>query len=163
MRLSGIIPESVVDGPGVRFVIFTQGCPHHCPGCHNPETWDPSGGKEMTLKEIVKLIKRKAKNIRGITLSGGDPFLQACEAAALAREAQKMGLDVVTYTGYTYEELMAINGPGFRELLEVTDILVDGPFLIQYRDIGLAFRGSSNQRVIDLAATREKGSLVLIA
>lgn len=163
MRLSGIIPESVVDGPGVRFVIFTQGCPHHCPGCHNPETWDPSGGKEMTLKEIVKLIKRKARNIRGITLSGGDPFLQACEAASLAREAKKMRLDVVTYTGYTYEELLAINGPGFQELLEVTDILVDGPFLIQYRDIGLAYRGSSNQRVIDLVATREKGSLVLIA
>ena len=163
MRLSGIIPESVVDGPGVRFVIFTQGCPHHCPGCHNPETWDPSGGKEMTLKEIVKLIKRKAKNIKGITLSGGDPFLQACEAAALAREAKKMGLDVVTYTGYTYEELLGINGSGFQELLEVTDILVDGPFLIQYRDIGLAYRGSSNQRVIDLSATRAKGSLVLIA
>ncbi|MBZ4654130.1 MAG: Ribonucleotide reductase of class (anaerobic), activating protein [Peptococcaceae bacterium] len=163
MRLSGIIPESVVDGPGVRFVVFTQGCPHHCPGCHNPETWDPSGGKEMTLKEILKLIKKKLKNIRGITLSGGDPFLQAAEMAALAREAKKLGLDVVTYTGYTYEELLAIDGPGFKELLEVTDILVDGPFLIQYRDIGLAYRGSSNQRVIDLAATRIKGNLVLIA
>ncbi|MFZ5753980.1 MAG: anaerobic ribonucleoside-triphosphate reductase activating protein [Bacillota bacterium] len=163
MRLSGIISESVVDGPGVRFVVFTQGCPHHCPGCHNPETWDPSGGKEMTLKEILKLIKKKLKNIRGITLSGGDPFLQAAEMAALAREAKKLGLDVVTYTGYTYEELLAIDGPGFKELLEVTDILVDGPFLIQYRDIGLAFRGSSNQRVIDLAATKEKGQLILIA
>ncbi len=163
MRLAGIIPESVVDGPGVRFVVFTQGCPHHCPGCHNPETWDPSGGKEMTLKEILKLIKKKLKNIRGITLSGGDPFLQAAEMAALAREAKKLGLDVVTYTGYTYEELLAIDGPGFKELLEVTDILVDGPFLIQYRDIGLAYRGSSNQRVIDLAATKEKGQLILIA
>lgn len=163
MRLAGLLPESVVDGPGVRFVVFVQGCSHHCPGCHNPETWDTQGGREMTLREIIKALRKRKKHIRGITLSGGEPFLQAGEMAELAREAKKMGLDVVTYTGYTYEELLTINLPGSMELLAETDILVDGPFQIECRDISLAFRGSTNQRLIDLAKTREQGSLYLIA
>jgi len=163
MRLAGIVPESIVDGPGVRFVVFAQGCPHHCPGCHNPETWDPAGGKEMAFKEVLKMMKKKIKHIRGITLSGGEPFLQAEELSALAREAKKMGLDVVTYTGYRYEELQALTLSGVQELLEVSDILIDGPFMIEYKDISLAFRGSRNQRVINLADTRKNGEIVLIA
>lgn len=163
MRVAGIITDSVVDGPGVRFVVFGQGCPHHCAGCHNPETWDPQGGKEMTVKEILKMIKKRLKYIKGITLSGGDPFLQAEEMTALGREARKLGLDVVTYTGYRYEELLLAGQPGSRELLEVTDILVDGPFILELKDISLPFRGSSNQRLIDLAATRKLGSITLIA
>ncbi|MCR4441129.1 MAG: anaerobic ribonucleoside-triphosphate reductase activating protein [Peptococcaceae bacterium] len=157
MRLAGIVPESIVDGPGVRMVVFAQGCPHHCPGCHNPETWDPGGGQEMTVKEILKIVKKKLKNIRGLTLSGGEPFLQAEEMAALAGKARELGLDVVTYTGYTYEELLALNLPGWAKLLEVTDILVDGPFLQELKDISLPFRGSRNQRVIDLKEKRKKG------
>jgi len=163
VRVAGIITDSVVDGPGVRFVVFGQGCPHHCPACHNPETWDPQGGKEMTLKEILKMLKKRLKYIKGITLSGGDPFLQAEEMAALGREARKMGLDVVTYTGYRYEDLLSGGLPGSQELLEVTDILVDGPFILELKDISLPFRGSANQRLIDLAATRKQGSITLVA
>lgn len=163
MRLAGIVPESVVDGPGVRFVVFAQGCPHHCHGCHNPQTWDPEGGKEITVKEIIKMLKKKRKEIQGITLSGGEPFIQAEEMASLAREAKKMELDVVVYTGYIYEELLALSLPGRKELLDLADVLVDGPFLIEYKDIALAFRGSSNQRVINLPATQGKGKVVLLA
>lgn len=163
--MAGIVPESVVDGPGVRFVVFVQGCPHHCQGCHNPETWDFQGGKEMTVKEVLKMLRKKVKlnHIEGLTLSGGEPFLQAEELIQLAKEAKKMGLDVVTYTGYTFDQLQTLDVPGVNELLEVTDILIDGPFIQEYRDISLAFRGSSNQRVINLAATREQGEIVLIA
>ncbi len=163
--MAGIVPESVVDGPGVRFVVFVQGCPHHCTGCHNPETWDPQGGKEMTVKEVLKMLRKKVKlhHIKGLTLSGGEPFLQAEELVQLAKEARKMGLDVVTYTGYTLEQLQTLDLPGVKELLAVTDVLVDGPFIQELRDISLAFRGSKNQRVINLAATREQGQVILIA
>jgi len=154
MRIAGIVTESVVDGPGVRFVVFAQGCPHHCPGCHNPQTWDSKGGKEMTLQEIRKMLRKKKNKIKGLTLSGGEPFLQATEMAALAREAKKLDLDIVTYTGYVYEELLTLNLPGSDELLEVTDFLVDGPFRQELKDISLAFRGSGNQRLLDLAAIR---------
>lgn len=154
MRLAGVIPESVVDGPGVRFVVFAQGCPHGCRECHNPETWDPRGGQEVKTREILKSLKKKLKHIRGITLSGGEPFLQASDMAVLAREAKNWGLDVVTYTGYLYEELLSLDLPGSKELLELTDILIDGPFMVGLKDISLPFRGSANQRVLDLAATR---------
>jgi anaerobic ribonucleoside-triphosphate reductase activating protein len=127
MRLAGIIPESIVDGPGLRLVIFSQGCPHHCKGCHNPETWEPGGGKEVALRDLCKMIKKRSRQIRGITLSGGEPFLQAEELAVVAAEAKKMGLDVVTYTGYTYEKLIEFDLKGSKELLGLTDILVDGP------------------------------------
>jgi len=160
MRIAGIVPESIVDGPGLRFVIFAQGCPHACPDCHNPQTWDPAGGKEATIKEIVKLIKKQIKHIRGITLSGGEPFLQAPEFAAIAQKAKEMGLDVATYSGYTYEELERLELPGVRELLEASDILVDGPFQAEKKDLGLPFRGSANQRVIDLKAARIAGKPV---
>jgi len=155
MRLAGIVTESIVDGPGVRTVVFAQGCPHRCPGCHNPETWDPNRGQEMTVKEVLKVIQKNKKNIRGLTLSGGEPFLQAEEMAALAVKARELGLDVVTYTGYIYEELLKIDSPGWSKLLEVTDILVDGPFVQELKDISLPFRGSSNQRVIDLRGRRK--------
>lgn len=163
MRLAGIIPESVVDGPGVRFVIFAQGCPHGCRECHNPETWDPEGGQEITARELLKKLKKKLKQIRGITFSGGEPFLQAPEMAYIAREAKNWGLDVVTYTGYLYEELLTLDLPGSKELLEHTDILIDGPYMAELKDISLAFRGSSNQRILDLAATRLQGKPVAIA
>lgn len=155
MRLAGILSESVVDGPGVRFVVFSQGCRHHCPGCHNPDTWDPDGGEEATVKSVLKQIKKKRKYIRGITLSGGDPFLQAEEMAKLAFEARKLDLDIVTYTGYIYEELLELNLPGSQDLLDATDILIDGPFIEEQKDISLSFCGSKNQRIIDLAGMRK--------
>lgn len=155
MRLAGILSESVVDGPGVRFVVFSQGCRHHCPGCHNPDTWDPDGGEEATVKSVLKQIKKKRKYICGITLSGGDPFLQAEEMAKLAFEARKLDLDIVTYTGYIYEELLELNLPGSQDLLDATDILIDGPFIEEQKDISLSFCGSKNQRIIDLAGMRK--------
>lgn len=155
MRLAGILSESIVDGPGVRFVVFAQGCLHHCPGCHNPDTWDPGGGEEATVKSVIKKIKKKRKYIRGITLSGGDPFLQAEEMAELAFEAKKLDLDIVTYTGYIYEELLELNLPGSKDLLDATDILIDGPFIEEQKDISLPFCGSTNQRIIDLAGMRK--------
>jgi anaerobic ribonucleoside-triphosphate reductase activating protein len=162
MRLSGITPESLVDGPGLRYVIFTQGCPHKCPHCHNPQSWGTDGGKEFSVRQIMRLIKQQKKTKQGVTFSGGEPFLQAPELAELALAIrQKMGLDVVTYTGYTYEELIEDNNDGVKALLAASDILIDGKYIHKLRSIKLKFRGSSNQRVIDMVKTREKGNIVL--
>lgn len=117
----------------------------------------------MSVKEIVKILKKRRNYLHGVTFSGGEPFLQAEEMAKLGQEAKKLNLDVVTYTGYRYEELLALDIPGSRELLEVTDLLVDGPFIEEIKDISLPFRGSTNQRLIDLAATRKVGVLTLVA
>jgi anaerobic ribonucleoside-triphosphate reductase activating protein len=161
MRLSGITPESLVDGPGLRYVIFTQGCPHQCPHCHNPQSWDLYDGKEFSVRQIIRLIKQQKKTKQGVTFSGGEPFLQASELAELALAIRKMGLDVVTYTGYTYEELIEGNNDGVKALLAASDILIDGKYIHELRSIKLKFRGSSNQRIINMAKTREKGNIVL--
>jgi len=161
MRLSGITPESFVDGPGLRYVIFTQGCPHQCPHCHNPETWDKDAGKEYTPRQVLRLLKQQKKTKQGITFSGGEPFLQAAELAEVALAARQMGWDVVTYTGFTYEELAADNNAGVKALLAASDILIDGRYVHALRDIGLKFRGSSNQRLIDVAETRKTGQMTL--
>ena len=154
MRLFGITPESVVDGPGLRLVIFTQGCPHQCPYCHNPESWASNGGKEFSVRQIIRFLKQQKKNKRGITFSGGEPFLQASELAQVALAAHQMDWDVVTYTGYTYEQL-ADGDDDTNVLLSASDILIDGKYIHELRDIGLQFRGSSNQRVIDIAASQK--------
>jgi len=161
MRLSGITPESLVDGPGLRYVIFTQGCPHRCPNCHNPETWDNDAGKEYTVRQAVRLMMKQKKKIKGVTFSGGEPFMQAAELAEVAAAARLINWDVVTYTGFTYEELIEDNNEDVKALLAATDILIDGKYIHELRSIELPFRGSSNQRVIDLARTREKGQIVL--
>ena len=149
VRLAGIVDESVVDGPGVRLVVFAQGCPHRCPGCHNPHTWDFYGGMEVSIEEI--LLRAEANPIlSGITLSGGEPFAQSPGFARLAQEVGRMGLSVVTYTGYTWEQSVGSTDPGVRELLLATDILVDGPFIQALADPGLAYRGSRNQRIIQV-------------
>jgi anaerobic ribonucleoside-triphosphate reductase activating protein len=128
LRLAGLVPESVVDGPGIRFVVFAQGCPHHCPGCHNPETWDPEAGKLVEVEEILSMIAG-ARLLKGVTFSGGEPFLQAEALSELARGIKKLGLDLMVYTGYEYEELLELarTRPAYMELLELTDILVAGP------------------------------------
>jgi len=160
MKLSGITYESVVDGPGLRFVIYTQGCPHHCPECHNPETWDTEGGKEFSVKQVLRMMKQR-KKIRGVTFSGGEPFLYAAELAELALAAKGLGLDVTAYTGFTYEQLAAKDDANIHALLNAGDILVDGRYIHEMRGIGLKFRGSANQRVIDLEQSRKAGRAVL--
>jgi len=168
MRLSGITQESLVDGPGLRYVIFTQGCPHRCPHCHNQDSWDTDAGREFSVKQIIRLLKKQNKTIRGITFSGGEPFLYAHELSQVAQFAQKTGWDVVTYTGYTYEQLTeenncseASSSDSIKALLAASNILIDGKYIHEKRTTRLLFRGSRNQRMIDIAATWEKGKVVL--
>lgn len=159
LRVAGISKESVVDGPGIRLVIFTQGCPRKCEGCQNLDTLDPKGGYFVSLEDLLKQIKA-ARFIRGVTFSGGEPFMQAGFLAKLAEEVKKLGRDIVVYTGYTWEELLAGKSPEWHELLERADYLVDGPFILAERDISLAFRGSRNQRIIDVQKSLREGQIV---
>ena len=160
MRVANIVQDSIVDGPGLRFVIFTQGCTHHCPGCHNPETHDPAGGREIPAEELISLLYKNPLT-EGITLSGGEPFLQAVDCARLAAAAHQAGLTVWTYSGYRYETLRDEGNADWIALLAETDVLVDGPYLEQERSYGLSFRGSRNQRLIDVPKSRESGTVVL--
>jgi anaerobic ribonucleoside-triphosphate reductase activating protein len=160
MKIANTISDSIVDGPGLRFTIFTQGCPHHCPGCHNPDTHDPAGGREESVTALAESMLSNPL-LEGLTLSGGEPFSQAAECAALARIAKEHGLTVWTYTGYTLEHLQSEDNEAWSELLAVTDVLVDGPFVASKKSYEALFRGSSNQRLIDLNATRQQGELVL--
>ena len=160
LRISGVEPESIVDGPGFRYTVFTQGCPHDCPGCHNPQTHPFDGGR---LADIRTLITEICENplLRGVTFSGGEPFCQAATLAELGRMAHAHGLDVVTFTGYLYEELLEKHDSAIDDLLAQTDVLIDGPFVLAEKDLTLRFRGSRNQRVIDMNETRRTGSVVL--
>ncbi|MDE7302952.1 MAG: anaerobic ribonucleoside-triphosphate reductase activating protein [Oscillospiraceae bacterium] len=151
IRISGVINDSIVDGPGIRLTIFTQGCPHHCEGCHNPQTHDFSGGENVTIESLLEKVKGNPL-LDGVTFSGGEPFCQAKQLYELGLEVKKAGMNVVTYTGYLYEYLTehADSENYYNELLSVTDYLVDGPFVLSKRDILLKFKGSSNQRIIDV-------------
>lgn len=162
IKIAGIIKESIVDGPGIRLVVFTQGCVHNCIGCHNPETHSFSQGSYIKIDEIIETIKKNPL-LDGITLSGGDPFVQAKACANLANKVKDMGLNVVTYTGYTYEEIikeMEINH-SWERLLYATDILIDGRFDIDKRNLLLKFRGSENQRIIDVKKSLVKNNIIL--
>ena len=167
MRIAGFEEESIADGPGLRYVIFAQGCNHQCPYCQNPGTWDVNGGNEYSVKEIKRKLtklKKQSKSLKGVTFSGGEPFLQPADFAELAQAVRKAGWDVVTYTGYTYEELIGLEknaNAGAEALLAATDILIDGKYVHKLYSADLRFRGSSNQRIIDIAKTREKGQIVL--
>ncbi len=160
IRLAGIEPESIVDGPGYRLTVFTQGCPHHCPGCHNPQTHDFSGG---TLKDTGEVIALLGQNplVRGVTLSGGEPMMQAAPLCEIARAAKEKGLGVWCYTGYTLEALLAEANPDRMHLLHEVDVLVDGPYIAHERSLELSFRGSRNQRLIDMPKTLASGEICL--
>ena len=157
-RISGVIQESIVDGPGMRATVFFQGCPHHCEGCHNPQTHDPTGGKEQEISEILKPILENPI-LDGVTLSGGEPFMQAEAAAEIAKAAHGKGFDVWTYTGYTIEEILDANDPAWKALLEQTDILVDGRFIKSQKTLDKPFVGSKNQRLIRVAETLANGEI----
>ena len=148
MRIAGIVNDSIVGGPGLRLAIFAQGCPHHCPGCHNPESHDFAGGSDMDTEKIIARMDANPL-LDGITLTGGEPFEQPDACRILADAAHARGLNVWAYSGYTFEQLCAV--PEKRRLLEACDVLVDGPFLLAERSLDLRFRGSKNQRVLKVS------------
>lgn len=162
LHLAGVIRESIVDGPGWRMVVFVQGCPHHCAGCQNPDTWSFSGGYETTVGRIVEAAKQD-KLLCGITLSGGEPFTQAKALTVLAREIKAIGLDVMAFSGWTFEELTAGANEenGWLELLRELSLLVDGRFIESQKSLELKFRGSRNQRIIDVPRSLAAGRAVL--
>lgn len=159
MRIASYVSDSIVDGPGLRFTLFVQGCPHRCPGCHNPETHDPAGGREVAVAELAEWMLSNPLT-DGLTLSGGEPFDQAEECAALAARAKARGLSVWAYTGYRYEALLEAGRPGVLALLEQVDVLVDGPFVESLKSYAALFRGSTNQRLIDIPKSRAAGRAV---
>lgn len=157
LRISGIECESIVDGEGMRYVIFTQGCPHHCPGCHNPQTHSFDGGELVDVNKILIDISKNKDYIDGITLSGGEPFCQSEQCSIIAEKAHEMDLSVWCYTGYLFEELYGRQD----KLLNYIDVLVDGPFVLNERSLNLEFRGSKNQRIINVPDSLITGKTVL--
>ncbi len=158
LNLSGIVSDSIVDGPGIRTTIFSQGCPHHCPGCHNPETWAFDQGTDVPVEDLVQVV-RSNPLCRGVTFSGGEPFAQAAGFARLARLLKERGYEVASYSGYTFEELLA-GTPEQRQLLEAIDILIDGRFVQAQKSLEIAFRGSRNQRILDIPRSLAQGRAV---
>ena len=151
IRLAGVVPESYVDGPGIRFVIFVQGCPHGCEGCHNPETHDFSGGRDADTDRILEKIESNSL-IKGVTFSGGEPFCQPAPLAELAEKLKRRGYHVMSYSGFTFEQLLqkSRSDSDIKKLLENLDLLVDGRFILSQKTLELRFRGSRNQRIIDV-------------
>ncbi len=153
-----IVEDTMVDGPGFRTSVYCAGCPNACPGCHNPQSWDINTGHQMSTEEIMEVIE--ADPFANVTFSGGDPMYQAEGFTELARAIrQQTSKDIWCFTGFTFETL--INNPRHRQLLELIDVLVDGPFIKSLRDESLLFRGSSNQRLIDVPASLKAGKVVL--
>lgn len=158
LDLSGIVSDSIVDGPGIRTTVFSQGCPHHCPGCHNPETWDFGCGTEIPVEAILDIVQSNPL-CRGVTFSGGEPFAQAEGFAKLAVLLKAEGYEVASYSGYTFEELLE-GSEDQKRLLEAIDILIDGPFLQAQKSLEIAFRGSRNQRILDVKKSLAAGKAV---
>lgn len=162
IRLFGTVNDSIVDGPGIRFGIFVQGCPHNCPGCHNPGSHALDGGYMEKTDAVLNQIANNPL-LDGVTFSGGEPFLQAKTLAEMGKHIHDMGLNIITYTGYTFEEIIqgANAENGWRELLEVTDILIDGRFEQSKQSYELMFKGSANQRIIDVKKSIANNEIVL--
>jgi len=158
-----ITKDSIVDGPGLRMVIWTQGCVHHCAGCHNPETHSLTAGMEIDTSSIISEMEQ-IKLHRGITLSGGEPFLQTEALIGIAQRAKQLGLDVWSYSGFTWEQLNNCKAANYQsnvKLLQYIDVLVDGRFMLHMRQPGLRFRGSANQRIIDVQQSLDQNDVVL--
>lgn len=164
MQIAGILHESLVDGPGIRSVVFGQGCPRHCVGCHNPDCLDLNGGNVMSLEDVLAEILKAGSLTNGITFSGGDPFMQARSFAMLGKRIkEERDVNIWTYTGYTWEELIHTgqNDLAFMELLAVTNVIVDGPFVESLKNLSLPFRGSGNQRIIDVKESLRLNDIVI--
>ena len=157
IQILDIIEDTMVDGPGFRTSIYCAGCRHQCPGCHNPQSWDFEGGRAVTTEEVMRVIE--ADPYANVTFTGGDPMYQPEGFAELARAIhERTDKSIWCYTGFTFEEL--VTNPRQRQLLEQVDVLVDGPFIKALRDDDLCFRGSTNQRLVDVAASLEAGHVV---
>lgn len=158
LRLAAPLQEdSIVDGPGIRMVIWTQGCPHKCVGCHNPQTHDLSGGNEILVEELIHQM-RHTQMQTGLTLSGGEPFLQSVELLPVVQAAKDMGLNIWAYSGFTFEQLLL--NEDHKKLLTKIDVLVDGKFIETEKDYRLKFKGSKNQRIIDVQKSMLEGNIV---
>jgi len=157
LRILNIVEDTMVDGPGFRTSIYCAGCRHACPGCHNPQSWAMDGGREMSIEQIMCVVE--SDPFANVTFSGGDPMYQAAGFAELARQIhRRTNKDIWCYTGFTFESLIHDDQ---RELLAEIDVLVDGPFIQALRDEDLLFRGSSNQRIIDVPSSLYRGETVL--
>lgn len=154
LRVLDIVAGTSVDGPGLRTSIYFAGCFHHCQGCHNPESWNPQGGQLMTIGEIVSRIEEEDFNV---TFSGGDPLLQIVPVVELAKAVKQNGKNIWCYTGYTIEEILM--NKRLRSILDVIDVLVDSRFDEKLRDTSLRFRGSGNQRIIDVKKSQFPDSI----
>jgi len=163
IRLSGIAYESLVNGPGMRRVFFAQGCKHNCNGCFNKDTHDFCGGEERNVDELIKDTLDNPI-LRGVTFSGGDPFEQADKFTYMAKAFKEKGLNIWSYTGYTYEYIIENKDKvlGWNELLNNIDVLVDGRFEEEKRQDGLKFRGSTNQRIIDVQKSLKLNEVISI-
>lgn len=160
LDLSGIVSDSIVDGPGIRTTVFSQGCPHHCEGCHNPETWEFGCGTPVEEETVLNIV-RSNPLCKGVTFSGGEPFAQAEGFAKLASLLKAQGYEVASYSGYTFEQLLS-GTPAQKKLLESIDVLIDGPFIQAEKSLELSFRGSRNQRILDVPASLAAGQAVLM-
>lgn len=158
IRVASLLYDSIVDGPGLRNVLFVQGCSHGCPGCHNPSSWDPLGAEEIDTSEIIDLLLQHPN--RKLTLSGGEPFQQAKALVEIVKVLKEHQFDIWSYSGYTWEYLSKADSAQ-QELLTYLDVLVDGPFILQQRNLNLLYRGSSNQRLIDVQRTLQTNQTVL--
>lgn len=161
IRLAGIAQNSLVNGQGLRKVFFSQGCTHKCKNCFNPSTWSFGGGKLIDIDELVKQVKDEYF-LDGVTFSGGDPFQQAYKFAILAKELKKNHINIWCYTGYTWEELLELakTNKGVRDLMHSCDVIVDGPFIQKLHEPGLLFRGSSNQKIINVVESLKQNKIV---
>ncbi|HZJ82860.1 MAG TPA: anaerobic ribonucleoside-triphosphate reductase activating protein [Clostridia bacterium] len=164
IKIAGIVNESIVDGPGIRLSVFTQGCPHRCPGCHNPETHDFDGGNWVSVNDIIEMVGRNPL-LDGVTFSGGEPFAQAKALSILGESIIRLGMNIITYTGYTYEHIIenANDDNHWMQLLDCTYVLIDGKFEIAKKNLLLPFRGSENQRLIHMEKTRDQQKVVLVS
>ena len=160
LDLAGIVNDSIVDGPGIRMTVFAQGCPHHCQGCHNPETWQFGCGTPMEEERIADIVGTNPL-CRGVTFSGGEPFAQAEGFTKLAKLLKSRGYEVASYSGYTFEQLIK-GTEAQQELLKSIDVLIDGRFELGQRSLEIAFRGSKNQRIIDVQKSLTAGKPVCI-
>lgn len=164
IRIAGVVKESTVDGPGFRYVVFTQGCPHNCKGCHNPDTHDFKGGKLVSIDKLVEDINKNPL-LKGITISGGEPFMQPKQVYNLISKIDKNRHTIMLYTGFLYEDLLekAKENEYYLKILENIDVLIDGKFVESLKSEEVLFRGSTNQRAIETKNSIQTGNVVLHA